>query len=80
MLKLDEKECLHGLTQEERQQIEQVKSELDRLISLKEISWRHKSRATSSKEGDNNTKYFQKLANSHRKYNHLRVLEVGGVV
>lgn len=58
MLKIDEKECLHGLTQEERQQREQVKSELDHRISLEEISWRHKSRATSSKEGDYNTKYF----------------------
>ena len=32
------------------------------------------------KEGDNNTKFFHKMANSHRKYNHLRTLEVDGVV
>ena len=32
------------------------------------------------KEGDNNTKFFYKMANFHRRYNHLRVLEVDGVV
>ena len=33
VLKLDEKEGLHGLTQEERRKRWQVKSELDSLIS-----------------------------------------------
>ena len=32
------------------------------------------------KEGDNNTKFFHRMANSHRRYNHLRTLEVDGVV
>ena len=32
------------------------------------------------KEEDNNTKFFHKMANSHRRYNHLRTLEVDGVV
>ena len=32
------------------------------------------------KEGDNNTKFFHKMAKSHRRYNHLRILEVDGVV
>ena len=32
------------------------------------------------KEGDNNTKFFHKMANSHRRFNHLRTLEVDGVV
>ena len=32
------------------------------------------------KEGDNNTMFFHKMANSHRMSNHLRTLEVDGVV
>ena len=32
------------------------------------------------KERDNNTKFFHKMANSHRRFNHLRTLEVDGVV
>ena len=32
------------------------------------------------KEGDNNTKFFHKIANSRRWYNHLSMLEVDGVI
>ena len=32
------------------------------------------------KEGDNNTKFFHKIANSYRRYNYLGILEVDGVI
>ena len=32
------------------------------------------------KEGDNNTKFFYKVANSQRMYNHISMLEVDGVM
>ena len=32
------------------------------------------------KEGDNNTKFFHKMANSRRRFNHLSFLEVDGVI
>lgn len=32
------------------------------------------------KKGNNNTKFFHKVANSCRKYNHLSILEVDGVI
>ncbi|XP_075099232.1 uncharacterized protein LOC142176070 [Nicotiana tabacum] len=44
---------------------------------VEEISWRQKSRCLWLKEGDRNTKYFQKVANSHRRYNCIDRLQVG---
>ena len=32
------------------------------------------------KEGDNNTRFFHRLANSHRRANHIRSSEVDGVL
>ena len=32
------------------------------------------------KEGNNNTKFFHKVANSRRRYNHISMLEVDGVI
>ena len=32
------------------------------------------------KEGDNNTKFLHKMANSHRRSNYLSFLEVDGVI
>ena len=32
------------------------------------------------KEGDNNTKSFHKVDNSQRRYNHISMLEVDGVM
>ena len=32
------------------------------------------------KEGDNNTKFFHKVANSRKRFNHLSFLEVDGVI
>ena len=31
-------------------------------------------------QGDNNTKFFYKVANSRRRYNHISTLEVDGVM
>ena len=58
----------------------EVRSQVEHLISLEEISWRRKVRMLYIKEGDNNTKFFHKMANSHRRYNHLSFLEVDGVI
>ena len=50
------------------------------MASLEEISWRQKSRALYVKEGDNNTRFFHRLANSHRNASQIKRIEVDGVL
>ena len=38
-----------------------VKSDIDYLASLEEISWRQKSKTLFIKEGDNNTWFFHRM-------------------
>jgi hypothetical protein len=80
LLALDIKEGQHGLSSEEKLVREAHKAELIRLAHLAEISWRQKSRVLWLKEGDNNTKFFHKMANYHRRCNYMENLEVKGVV
>ncbi|XP_075636474.1 uncharacterized protein LOC142608662 [Castanea sativa] len=75
---LDAKEGVLELTETERKEKVELRSQVEHLLSLEEISWGQKSRMLCIKEGDNNTKFFHRMANSHRRYNHLRILEVDG--
>ena len=77
---LDAKDGESGLSEVEMSERVVVRSQLENLLSLEEISLRQKSRMLCIKEGDNNTKFFHKVANSRRRYNHLSVLEVDGVI
>ena len=77
---LDAKEGVLGLTKMEINERNGVRLQVEYLLSLEEISWRQKLRMLCIKEGDNNTKFFHKMANSHRRYNHLSFLEVDGVI
>ena len=43
-----------------------------------EICWRQKSRALWIQEGDRNTKFFHKIANSHKRFNTINNLLVDG--
>ena len=47
---------------------------------MEETSWRQKSRILFVKEGDNNTCFFYRVANSHRRTNYIRGIEVDGVL
>ena len=55
-------------------------NDLETNMHLEEICWRQKSRVTWLKEGDKNTKYFHKVANSHRRHNAIRNLYINGVL
>ena len=47
---------------------------------LKEIYWRQKSRVVCIKEGDRNTKFFHRMANSYRRFNYINKPMVDGVL
>ena len=79
VMELDEKEGIGGLSPSEFQLQEVLKTEVNRLAQLEECSWRQKSRVLWLKEGDNNTKYFHKVANSNRRRNHIGGLDVDGI-
>ena len=80
LLGLDAKEDLSGLFQEDQTRRIQIKGEIAHLASLEEISWRQKSRILFVKEGDNNTRFFHLVANSHRRTNYIWGIEVDGVL
>ena len=75
---LDVKEGEHGLFEVELGERAVLRSQIQNLLLLEEVSWRQKSRMLCIKEGDNNTKFFHKVANSQRRYNHISMLEVNG--
>ena len=77
---LDAKEGVLGLTETKRDERNKARLQVEHLLSLEEILLRQKSRMLCIKEGDNNTKFFHKMANSHRRYNHLSFLEVDRVI
>ena len=64
------------LTQEDRARRLVVESDIDFLASLEEISWRQKFEALFIKDGDNNTRFIHRIANSHRRTNQIREVEV----
>ena len=76
----DDKESLTSLSPEEHSLREVCKAELKSVAHLEEVSWRQKSRILWLKEGDNNTKFFHKMVNSHRRCNYMDKVEVDGVV
>ena len=77
---LDVKEGELSLFEVELGERAMLRSQIQNLFSLEEVSWRQKSRMLCIKEGDNDTKFFHKMANSRRRHNHISMLEVDGVI
>ena len=68
----------HGLTEEEKLDLERIRGELEKNSLLKEICWKQKFRVLCIREGDRNTKIFHHIANSHRRFNSVDRLMVDG--
>jgi hypothetical protein len=77
---LDLVEETRPLSAEEGVTKENLKAEFEKLLLLEEIQWRQTSRATWLREGDKNTKFFHRVANSNRRFNSIDHLVVNGVV
>ena len=47
---------------------------------MEEINCRQKSRALWLHEGDNNTRFFHRIANSNRRFNTIGCLSINGAI
>lgn len=79
MANWDALDCIRPLDQNE---LELKLAELEdykKWSLYEEVMWRQNSRELWLKEGDRNIKFFQKLANSHRRKNSLSKLRIEGM-
>jgi hypothetical protein len=75
---LNSKECSGGLSSSENHLCRIHFLDLENLAHLDETLWRQKSRVLWLKEGDSNTKFFHKIANSNHHRNFMEKIEVEG--
>ena len=69
LLDLDLREGMQSLSLADSARRVEITADIEYLAPLEDISWRQKSKALYLKEGDNNTRFFHRLANSHRCIN-----------
>ena len=75
---LDTKEETHPLITKEKLEKINLCTHIEKLTLLEEISWRQKSRVLHLKEGDANTRFFHRMANSNRRNNGIESLIING--
>ena len=57
---------------------EKAREEYKKWMDLEEVSWRQKSKETWLKEGDRNTRFFRRMANSHRRRYSITSISING--
>jgi hypothetical protein len=72
---LDKKAETHQLSQHEWDLKQCVKDRLAQLLREEELTWFQRARHTKILKGDNNTKYFQMVANRKRRKTRIFQLE-----
>ena len=77
---MDAKEETHRLSAEEKLEQTNLRTNIEKLTLMEEISWRQKSRVLHLKEGDANTRFFHRMANSNRQNNGIESLMVNGTL
>ena len=77
---LDVKEDNQHLIEEEKLEKATFRAKLEKTALLEEINWRQKSRVLYLKEGDSNTRFFDRMANSNRRNNCIENLMIDGAL
>ena len=78
MVYWDEMEKCSALNLEDCEARKKARESYKSWVLKEEISWRRKSRELWLKEGDNNTRFFHRIANAHSRRNWLSKLKVNG--
>ena len=74
----DEVEKDKELSLAEAEERERAREDYKEWVDLEEVSWRQKSREIWLKEGDRNTGFFHRMANSHRRRNSISSIRING--
>ena len=74
----DEVEKDKELSLTEAEEREKARENYKEWVDLEEVSWRQKSREIWLKEGDRNTGFFHRMANSHRRRNSITSIRING--
>ena len=74
----DDCKKVRGLDLEEAEDRVKARADFKNWALMEEISWRQKSREIWLKEGDRNTSFFHRMANTHRRRNCLNNICING--